>query len=78
MELKDKVVILDEKNICRLTKLYGDIKDIDELSKIVNRHMKVAIDEIEEDCRRQRNAMAIAKLDRKYPYRGESDFDEEN
>lgn len=59
MRLKDRVVILDEKNIGRLLNLYGEIKDIDELSKIVNRHMEVAIDEIEEDCKWQRNAMAI-------------------
>ena len=77
MELKDKVVILDEKNISRLLNLYGEIKDIDELSKIVNRHLEVAIDEIEEDSRRQKNAMAIAKLDRECPYRKETDFDGE-
>ena len=77
MELKDKVVVLDEKNISRLLNLYGEIKDIDELSKIVNRHLEVAIDEIEEDSRRQKNAMAIAKLDRECPYRKEPDFDGE-
>lgn len=77
MELKDKVVILDEKNISRLLNLYGEIKDIDELSRIVNKHLEVAIDEIEEDSRRQRNAMAIAKLDRECPYRKETDFDGE-
>ena len=77
MELKDKVVVLDEKNISRLSNLYGEIKDIDELSKIVNRHLEVAIDEIEEDSRRQKNAMAIAKLDRECPYRKETDFDGE-
>ena len=49
MELKDRVIILDEKNASRLLNLYGDIKDVDELSKIVNRHMRVVIDEIEED-----------------------------
>ena len=77
MELKDRVVILDEKNISRLLNLYGEIKDIDELSKIVNRHLEVAIDEIEEDSIQQRNAMAIAKLDRECPYRKETDFDGE-
>lgn len=77
MELKNKIVIIDEKNISRLLNLYGEIKDVDELSKIVNRHLEVAIDEIEEDCRQQRNAMAIAKLDRKCPYRKETDFDGE-
>lgn len=49
MELKDRVIILDEKNASRLLNLYGDIKDVDELSQIVNRHMSVVIDEIEED-----------------------------
>ena len=49
MELKYRVIILDEKNASRLLNLYGDIKDVDELSKIVNRHMSVVIDEIEED-----------------------------
>ena len=64
MGLKDRVIILDEKNASRLLDLYGDIKGVDELSKIVNGHMSVVIDEIEEDCRRQRNAMAIAKLEK--------------
>ena len=49
MELKDRVIILDEENARRLLNLYGDIKDVDELSQIVNRHLEVAIDEIEED-----------------------------
>ena len=78
MQLKDRVVILDEKNISRLLNLYGEIKDVDELSKIVNRHLEAAIDEIEEDSKRQRNAMAIAKLDKKFPYRKETDFDGES
>lgn len=78
MQLKDRVVILDEKNVSRLLNLYGEIKDVDELSKIVNRHLEAAIDEIEEDSRRQKNAMAIAKLDRKCPYRKETDFDGES
>ena len=77
MELKDKVVVLDEKNISRLLKLYGEIKDMDELSKIVNRHLEVAIDEIEEDCRRQKNVMVMAKIDREFPCRSETDFDGE-
>ncbi len=78
MKLKDKVVIIEDKNISRLLDLYGEIKDIDELSKIVNRHLEVAIDEIEDDNRRQRNAMTIAKFDRKCPYRKETDFDGES
>lgn len=76
MELKDRVVIIEEKNMCRLLNLYEEIKDIDELSKIVNSYLSAVMDEIEEDCRRQRNEMAIAKLERKYPYRKETDFDE--
>ena len=49
MKLKDKVVIIDDQNISRLAKLYGQIKDSDELSKIVNGHLSVVFDEIEED-----------------------------
>ena len=77
MELKDRVVVITEKNISRLLNLYEEIKDTDELSKIVNNHLSVVIDEIEEDCRRQRNEMVMAKLERKYPYRKETDFDGE-
>ena len=76
MELKDRVAIIEEKNICRLLKLYGEIKDVDELSKIINRHLEVVIDEIEEDNRRQKNVMAMTKIDRECSYRGENDFDE--
>lgn len=78
MELKDRVVIIEEKNICRLLSLYGEIKDVDELSKIINKHLEVAIDEIEEDNRRQRNTMVMAKLDKECPYRKETDFDGES
>ena len=49
MDLKDKVVIIDDKNIGRLLNLYGEIKNTDELSKIVNNHLSVVFDEIEED-----------------------------
>lgn len=49
MELKDRVAIINDKNIGRLLNLYGEIKSVDELSKIVNNHLSVAIDEIEED-----------------------------
>lgn len=49
MKLKDKVVIIDDQNISRLSKLYCEIEDVDKLSKIVNNHLSVAIDEIEED-----------------------------
>ena len=77
MELKDRVVIIEEKNMSRLLNLYGEIKDVDELSKIINRHLEVAIDEIEEDNRRQKNVMDMAKIDRDCPYRKETDFDEQ-
>ena len=76
MELKDRVVIIEEKNMSRLLNLYGEIKDVDELFKIINRHLEVVIDEIEEDNRRQKNTMAMTKIDRDCPYRKEVDFDE--
>ena len=76
MELKDRVVIIEEKNMYRLLNLYGEIKDVDELSKIINKHLEVVIDEIEEDERRQKNVMIMAKIDRDCQYRKETDFDE--
>lgn len=54
MKLKDRVVIIEEKNIERLLNLYGEIKDVEELSKIINRHLEVVLDEIEEDCFKQK------------------------
>lgn len=48
MKLNERVAIITEENISRLSHLYGEI-DIDGLSKIVNNHLKVAIDEVEED-----------------------------
>lgn len=48
MKLKDRVTIITEENMNKLIHLYGEI-DFDDLSRIVNNHLKVAIDEIEED-----------------------------
>lgn len=48
MKLNERVAIITEENISRLSLLYGGI-DIDELSRIVNNFLKVAIDEINED-----------------------------
>lgn len=61
MKLKDRVAIIEEKNMCRLLNLYGKIKDIDELSTIINNHLEVAIDEIEEDGRRQKKEIVTKK-----------------
>ena len=48
VKLSERVVIITEENISRLLSLYGKM-DIDELSRIVNNHLKVVIDEIEQD-----------------------------
>lgn len=52
MKLNERVAIITEENISRLSRLYGEM-DIDDLSKIVNNHIKVAIDEIEEDSKKR-------------------------
>lgn len=52
MQIRKRVAIITEENIRKLSRLYGEM-DIDDLSKIVNNHLKVAIDEIEEDCIRK-------------------------
>lgn len=49
MKLNERVAVISEQNINRLSRLYGEIS-IDDLSRIVNNHLEVAIDEIEEDC----------------------------
>lgn len=48
MELKDRVVVINEKNVARLSRLYGEI-NMDDLGQIVNKHLAVCLDEIEED-----------------------------
>lgn len=53
MKLNKRVAIITEENIRRLSRLYGKM-DIDDLSRIVNNHLKVAIDEIEEDSLKQK------------------------
>ena len=45
IDLKDRIAILTEENICDLLHLYGEL-NIDRLSQIVNNHIRVAIDEI--------------------------------
>lgn len=74
--MKEKMVIINKRNISRLLNLYGEIKDVKELSEIVNRHLSAAIDEIEEGASQQKNEMAMAKLEMKYPSRSEKDFEE--
>lgn len=48
MKLNERVAIITEENINRLSRLYGKI-NIYDLSRIVNNHLKIAIDEIEKD-----------------------------
>ena len=48
MGLNERVAIITEKNMNGLLRLYGKI-DIDDLSRTVNNHLKVAIGEIEDD-----------------------------
>jgi len=48
IDLKDRIAILTEENICDLLNLYGEL-NIDRLSQIVNNHIRVAIEEIESE-----------------------------
>ena len=50
IDLKDRIAILTEENICDLLNLYGEL-NIDRLSHILNKHIIVAIDEIKEDSK---------------------------
>ena len=48
MELKDRVAVINDANMTRLSRLYGEM-NIDELGRVVNKHLGVCLDEIEED-----------------------------
>lgn len=48
MELKDRVAIISNENMNRLYQLYGNMSH-DDLERIVNKHITVAVDEIAED-----------------------------
>lgn len=58
MKLSERVAIITEENIGRLTRLYGK-KDVDALSGIVNNHLKVAIDDVEEAFLKQRGYCCV-------------------
>lgn len=68
MKLNERVVIITEDNLRRLLRLYGEM-DIDDLSRIVNNHLKVAIDEIEEDlCKDNLCSVIREQLNETYKY----------
>lgn len=48
MELKDRVVIVSKENMSGIQKLYGKCT-MDDMERIVNNHIAVAIEEINED-----------------------------
>lgn len=48
MGLKNRITIISEENMNRLTQLYGKL-DLDDLELIVNNHLNICIDEIMED-----------------------------
>lgn len=48
MPLKDRVTIISQKNFEKIVRLYGEVRSED-LERIVNNHIAVAMDEIEED-----------------------------
>lgn len=48
MQLQDRTAVINEDNFNRLSQLYGELNS-KELQRIVNNHIRVAIDEIMED-----------------------------
>ncbi len=48
MELKDRVTIISPENMSGLYQLYGNMT-VNDLERIVNKHIAVAIEEISED-----------------------------
>ena len=48
MELKDRVAVINDENMTRLSCLYGEM-NLDELGRVVNKHLGICLDDIEED-----------------------------
>lgn len=48
MELSNRVAVISNENMNGLNQLYGNMTQ-DDLERIVNKHIAVAIDEIKED-----------------------------
>lgn len=48
MKLKDRVTIISPENMSGLYQLYGKM-NVNDLERIVNKHIAVAIEEISED-----------------------------
>ncbi len=55
MKLKDRVTIISPENMSGLYQLYGNIT-FNDLERIVNQHISVAIEEISEDLNVKQSA----------------------
>ncbi|WP_313183793.1 hypothetical protein [Lacrimispora sp.] len=55
MELKDRVTIISPENIDGLYRLYGNMA-VNDLKRIINKHIAVAIEEIMEDLNVKQSA----------------------
>jgi (2Fe-2S) ferredoxin len=55
LELKDRVTIINTENMNGLYRLYGNMTDND-LERIINKHISVAIEEITEDLNVKQSA----------------------
>lgn len=58
MKLTDRVAIISKDNLRDLLELYGEFS-ADRLSEIVNNHVRVAINEINEDLHVSKDNMAL-------------------
>lgn len=68
VKLNERVAIITEENISRLSHLYGEM-NIDDLSRIVNNHLRVVIDEIEEDSfKKKEHCCNGCQFMKKYEY----------
>lgn len=66
MKSNERVAIISGENINRLSHLYGEMGS-DDLSRIVNHHLEVAVDEITEDCSKKL-AQSCAECEYLKPY----------
>lgn len=61
MTIYDSVVCINADNLYKLEKFYGQLT-IDEISEAVNRHLSIALNEMERQGTRQRNELVLARM----------------
>lgn len=61
MTIYDSIIVINADNINKLEKFYGQMT-IDQITEAVNRHLSIALKEMEQQGTRQRNELVLARM----------------